>query len=212
MQDQVLGRDPGAEFAFHQDPQRGRHFEPQAALGPDAGHFRRADAGRERAERAVGGGVGIGAHNDHAGQDVAVLGEHLVADAAAADVVEIGDTLRTDEFAHGLVRGGRFLRFGRHAVVENDDDLSGVPDLRNADLGEALAHQVGVLVGHGQVDLGDDDIIRRHALAPRGTGQDLFRDCHSHAKPPTPPLRTCRAGIGFRVPDTPAGRRKRCIV
>ena len=45
--------------------------------------------GGERAERAVRGGVRIGADHHHAGQHVPVLGQHLVADAAPADIVEI---------------------------------------------------------------------------------------------------------------------------
>src|ERR1019366_4123332 len=99
------------------------------AEGPPAGHPGGADADRERAERAVGRRVGIGADDDHPRPHVAALGEDLVADAAhvAADVVELRDAVLGDERPHALlVRGGlRGLR--RNPVVEDDRDLRGVP-------------------------------------------------------------------------------------
>src|ERR1700690_1016730 len=178
VEDEVLGRDPFAELALPLDADGVGPLEPELAFGPDAGHFGGSDAGGEGAESAVGGGVGIGADHDHAGQDVSVLRQHLVADAAAAHIVEIADGLLADEGADGLVRGGGLFGFGGDAVVEDDDDTVGVPNLGHSDFREALAYQVGVLVREGEVDGGDHDLIGGDTGAAGRTRQFFICECH----------------------------------
>jgi len=174
IEDKVLGGDPGRQVAVDLDANGGGNLEPEAALGPDAGHFGGANAGRESAESAVRGGMRIGSDHHHARQHVAALGQHLVADAAAAHVVEVADVLGLDEFADRLVGGGGDFGFRGHAVIEDDDDALGIPHAGGADLAKALADQVGVLVRHGEIDGGGYDLVGRDRLPPRRAGQNLL--------------------------------------
>ena len=125
-----LAETPGAKRAVELDPERLGNAEPDLVRRPDRGHLGPADAGGERAERAVGRRVRVAAHDDRAGQGEARLGEDLVADAVL-DVEEVRDALLGDELADRLVVLGVLLVGGRDDVVEDDDDL-----LRRGDPGQ----------------------------------------------------------------------------
>lgn len=212
VEDKILGADPGAELALHLDADGGGHLEPEAAFGPDAGHFGGSDASGEGAESAMGGSVRVGADDNHAGADVTALGEHLVADSSAADVVKVGDALGGDELADGLVSGGGLLALSGDAVVENDNDFGGVPNAGDADLKEALADEVGVFVAHGEIDAGDDDLVGTDGCARRGARENLLGDGHAHGSAPDVSVRRrpWRAGTRARGRGSEAGRQRRC--
>jgi hypothetical protein len=126
VEDQVLGTDVRCEAARDLDLDGLRHLDVEGhAEGPDAGHLGGADAEGEGVEGAVARGVGVGAHDDRAGPDVAVLGEDLVADAAlvAADVVEAGDAVLRHELADLLLVARGLGGLGGHPMVEDDGDL-----------------------------------------------------------------------------------------
>jgi hypothetical protein len=97
---------------------------------------------------------------------VAVLGEHLVADAAAPDIVEVPNTLLPHEVANGFVRRRGLLRLGGDPVIEHDHDLASLPHVPGADFLKGFADQVGVLVGHRQVNGGDHNFVGRDRIAP----------------------------------------------
>ena len=42
--------------------------------------------------------------------------------------------------------------FRRDAVIEDDDNLLRIPNPLDADFEEALAHEIGVLMAHGEID------------------------------------------------------------
>ena len=128
VQDDVLAAHPRAELAADDELDRRRHLEPRLAGRHAGGRVGRADAGRERAERAVRAGVAVGADDEVAGADDALLGQERVLDAHAADLVVVRDSLRADEVAHDLgLLGGLDVLVGR-VVVGHQRDLGGVPD------------------------------------------------------------------------------------
>ncbi|MPM58335.1 hypothetical protein SDC9_105166 [bioreactor metagenome] len=109
LEDEVLRRDAGLEFAGDDDLHALGDLEPELAGGPDRRHLGTADAGREGAVGAVGAGVAVAAHHDEPGKGIALFAHLLMADAAfALHVVEVGDALLLHEFAdlfvvHGVV-------------------------------------------------------------------------------------------------------------
>jgi len=67
-----------------------RHLKPDLPRGPYRGHFRSPNAGGEGSQGPVGGGVGIGTHYEHVRQDVALLGQNLMA-YALSEIIEEGE-------------------------------------------------------------------------------------------------------------------------
>ena len=90
------------------------------------------------------------------------LGENLVTDSAAADVVEMRNSLSGDELANSLVSGRGLFRFGRNTVIQDNHDPVRVPNSGHPDLSEALTDQVGVFVRERDVHIGHDDLFRLH--------------------------------------------------
>ena len=88
-------------------------------------HLRRADAEGQRAEGAVGGGVGIAAHDGRAGQGEPLLGSDDVDDALAHVVhSQVGDAEFGDVLLEGVdleaglfVLDGARVLGGRYVVV-----------------------------------------------------------------------------------------------
>ena len=80
-EDEVFGRDTGLEFPGDVDGHGFERFEGECLGGHDVFDFGGADAECHGTERAVGGGVGVAAHNGHAGLGGAKLGSDLVDDA-----------------------------------------------------------------------------------------------------------------------------------
>ena len=99
--------------------------------------FRRADAMGERAERAVGRGVAVAAHDRHAGQGEALLGPDHVNDALAlVELVEIFDAEIARVLGELLDLDGRFRILdpmrairGRHVVIHDRQCLAGLAHL-----------------------------------------------------------------------------------
>ena len=80
-EDEVFGCDTGLEFPGDVDGHGFERFEGECLGGHDVFDFGGADAERHGAERTVGGGVGVAAHDGHAGLGGAELGADLVDDA-----------------------------------------------------------------------------------------------------------------------------------
>ena len=82
-EDHVLRRDAGGQLAVDVDRHPLRARLRQRLGGQHVLDLARADAEGERAERAVGRGVAVAAHDRHARQRAALLGPDDVDDALA---------------------------------------------------------------------------------------------------------------------------------
>ena len=116
-EDQVLGGDAEAERALVGDPHRARLVLDHALRREHVLDLGRADPERERAERAVRGGVGVAADDRHAGLRDAELGADHVHDPLP------GGAERVDGHAElGAVALERFDLHARELVLDPRGD------------------------------------------------------------------------------------------
>ena len=101
--------------SFQVNPYDFRHPEPKLSGYQYRSHIRGPNAGSQAAECAVGGGMGIRCHQNHAGIYQARLRHNLVADSRI-DVKMMGKPLLLPEQAHLPVILGR-LNGGRGRIV-----------------------------------------------------------------------------------------------
>ena len=172
-EDQVLGGDAEAELARVVDPHRLRLGLGERLGGEHVLDLARADPERERAERAVGGGVRVAADDRHAGLGDAELRPDHVDDALAvgADRVERDAELlavaleRLDLDARELVADARGDRraVGRHVVVGGGERAVGAADLAAGEPQALEGLRAGDLVDEVQVDVDQAgrDLVRR---------------------------------------------------
>ena len=159
--------------------------------------FRRAYAERERAERAVRGGVRIAAHNRHAGLRETEHGRERVHDA----LVRVAERVQAHaEFAAVLLerrqlRGARLVRVrlvyvdrGR-VVVFGGDELVEVPRCATGQAEPLKRLRTGHFVHQHEVDIQQVGSAVA-ALAHQMIGPNLFGQCHSH-KPVPPSVVAC---------------------
>src|SRR4051794_10282114 len=160
----------------------------------------------------------VRADDDLARQRVALLDDHLVADARAALVVG-ADALLAAEVADALVVVRFLLVVRRHLVVQADEHAVGVPDAGCAHRPEVLDHVGGVIVGHGHVGHQLHDLPRAHAGLPTLLGEHLLgeRRCHLvpyvalaassrrpySTRPPAPTISWISGGSGGDPPPPP---------
>ena len=106
VQDDVLAGDGTLQRAGQLDLDGGGHLEPGHARGHAGGHIGGAHAGGERAHRAVGAGVAVGADDAVARGHDALFGQKRVLHAHSAHVVEVEDVVLVSELAAllGLAR------------------------------------------------------------------------------------------------------------
>ncbi len=164
------------------------HSLPEAiAAAPSV----RADAGREHVDRAVRAGVRVAADHQVAGDDVALLGDELVAHALA-HVVD-GGAGALAELAHHRVERAHAFDRARRAVVHDHGDLLRVEDLGDAHLLERLDGQRRrAVLPHHEVDVRDDDVTGVR-ISTRVCREDLLGDCLSGQRC-QPPSRFRRQG------------------
>ncbi len=125
----VLGRDARRRVAVDDDRHRPRPHLRQRLSGEHVLDLARADPERQRAERAVRGGVAVAAHDRHARLREALFGPDHVHDALArvAHAVEADAELLAvpGEHVHLLGRdrvGQRLVEIGRRDVVVHRRD------------------------------------------------------------------------------------------
>ena len=182
-EDQVLGGDAEAELALVADPHRLRLALDQALRGEHVLDLARADAERQRAEGAVGGGVGVAADDRHARLGDAELGPDDVHDALVlgAQRVDRDAELRAvalerlDLHAAELVldpRGDR-RAVGRHVVVGGRERAVGPADRAAGEPQAVERLRARDLVDEVQVDVeqaggdlvGVPDLVEQRAWA-----------------------------------------------
>ena len=182
FEDDVLTGGVAARFAGEHDFDGLGDFEPVAAGDHREGEVGGAHAGRESAQRAVGTGVRVGADDDVAGNDEALLGEQGVFDAHVFFVEEVLHLVLLGEVAaDARLVGGRDV-LGGDEVIEDDGEAVGVGELRRAGVFERFdGDGGGDVVADDHVDGHPDDLTGVY----RFTGvfaENLFGNGLSHSK------------------------------
>ncbi len=174
VQDEVLAEDAGLQLALVGDLERIGHLEPQLARGHGGSAVGRAHAGREDVDRSVGARVRVAAHHQVAGDDVALLGDELVAHALT-HVVD-GRAGLLAELAHHRVKRRDALDGTRRAVVHHHGDLRRVEDLVDTHALERLDRERrGPVLAHHEVDVRDHDVAGV-SISSRVCREDLLGD------------------------------------
>jgi hypothetical protein len=178
----VLRRDAGTQPAVEVHGDGVRHLQPDLAGHHHAEHLGRADAEHVGREGTPGGGMAVAADREHAGPEMAALGEHHVADALR--VVEGADPGFLHPVARDLDDPAAFVIVRRQVVIGDHDDLGRIPYLcaeaLEAWLQPARAARV---VDHRKVDLAGDDLARGDVLAAAGAGHELLGEGARHQIP-----------------------------
>ena len=125
---------------------------------------------------AGGAGVRVGAGQDLSRAGQPVLGDDLVADAVAADVVEALDAEVGGELSGVRTAGGVLDGWRRDGVVHDDSQLVGVVDPigRDPHGGELQIDQ------DGHIDVHHHGVTDRHRIQTGLACEDLFDDGHAH--------------------------------
>ena len=174
VEDEVLGEDAGLQLAVVDDLHRLGHLEPQLARRHRRRAVGRADAGREDVERAVGARVRVAADHEVAGDDVALLGDELVAHALAHVVDLRAGPLA--ELAHHRVQRADPLDGLGELWSMTTRDLVGVEHLVDAHVLERVdGERRGAVLAHDEVDVGDDDVAGVR-VGTRVCREDLLGD------------------------------------
>ena len=210
-EDDVLRRRALGQFAVDGDRHPLRSFLRQRLGGEHVLDLARADAERDRPERAVRGGVRVAAHDGHARHRAALLGADHVDDALArvthreVDDAELGgvrpqrvDLLGRDRVGDRLVDVGR-----RHVVVFGGDRQVGAAHAtaRQPEAVEGLGaghlvHEVEVDVqqvgfaGCGVHDVSVPDLLRQCLRLGDVSAMCVLLVCSGSCRVPT-------IGIGF---------------
>ena len=181
MQNDVLACDRLVQLTLEFDLDGGGDLEPSHALCHTGGHIRGADAGGERAHRAVGAGVAVRADDAVARCHDALFGQERVLNAHLANVVEVEDVVLVCELAALLGLGRALDVLVGHEVVENDGDVLFVEHAVKACLLELVdGHRCGDVVAQHDVELGVDELARLDLGEARVCGQNFLRLGHSH--------------------------------
>ena len=167
MQNDVLACDRLVQLTLEFDLDGGGDLEPGHALCHTGGHIRGADAGGERAHRAVGAGVAVRADDAVARGHDALFGQERVLNAHLADVVEVEDVVLVCELAALLGLGRALDVLVGDKVVEHDVDAGLVKDGIKARLVELIdGHRGRNIVAEHDVEPGVDELARRNGCFP----------------------------------------------
>ena len=197
-QDDVLRRDAGAQRPLDGDRHRLEGLERQGLRGQDVLDLARADAERHGAERPVGRGVRVAAHDrdaghgqaelrtDHVHDPLLLVAQRVQADAellaVAPQGLDLGAAGRVgDRPVDGERRGVVVL--GRDGEVETPDRTSGLAQPVEGLRAGHLVHQVEVDVEEVRVAVLalHDHVVVPHLLGERpahdGPALHLVRRC-----------------------------------
>eukprot|EP00966_Prymnesium_polylepis_P106309 2462400-Prymnesium_polylepis.1 len=169
--DQVLARRALRQRPVQLDSRRRRHLPPSLAGRPDRRGVRPDDRRAEAAQAAVHVGVAVGGDDHRVGQHVALLDEHLVADASAGRVVV--NPVRSGERRDGAVLVHVGLASILYVVVHRKYQLARRAHPRHAHRSKLLDDRARVVVCHATVRR-DRDIV---------AGGDLYARCEVDGEP-----------------------------
>ena len=179
MKNDVLARNARIELAVDLEKDGFGNLEPCLARGKAHARIGGADARGEGTERTVGAGVRVGADDQIARGDDALLRKQRMLDAHATDLPVMGDALSAREFAGDLgLLGGGDIFVGR-VVVGDEQHSFGVEHLVNADFSNLLdCNGGGNVICQNQIKIAFDQLTRYDFLQSSMGGQNLFG--HSH--------------------------------
>ena len=173
-----------------------RHLEPGAAGAHDRIHLGRAESAGGGVVGAGRAGVRVGAGQYFSRPGQPVLGDDLMADAVAADVVEAFDAELGGELAGKRSAGGVLDGRRGDGVVHHDRQLVGIMDAKRLQ-----PHRRELQVDqHGHVDVDDDGVARRRPDPARPCGRRSSRSWSC----PSDFLQACVFGVEvqpLRHPD-----------
>ena len=181
MQDDVLAGNPRAQLALENELDRARHLEPCLASRHACREVGRANAGRERAQRAVGAGVAVRADDQLAGSGQTFFREQRMLDAHCADVEEVNDVilLRKLTALQTLLCGLDVLV--RSEVIHYEGDLGVVEYLAETGFFHlADGNRAGNVVRERQIDVCFDELSCGHAVKTCVLREDFLRHSHTH--------------------------------
>ena len=146
-----------------------------------------ADPGREGAQRSIHRRVRVAADDHHAWRDEARLHDDVV-NAAAAAVEQVPDLVTRGEFADRGECFGGLARRGREVVIEGEDDLVGIGDVRARHLVlEHLHHEVRAEIVHQhEIHAGGHDVVGLDLRFTALAGENFFNNVHSWCQPSGP--------------------------
>ena len=178
VQDDVLGGGTLGQLAVNLEADGLGHLEPGATGGHANAGVRGAHAGGERADAAIGAGVGVRADHEVTRHHNALLGEKGVLDAHAALFEVVGDLMLVGKVARHLGLLGALDVLVGAVVVRDQADAVAVKDAR-----ANLAHGLDGdgrrdVVGQHEVQVALHELPGNDLLEPRVVRQDLL--CHSH--------------------------------
>ena len=181
VQDHVLAGHPWAEFALQHKFDCARHLEPRLARRHTGGEVGRANAGRERAQRAVSTGVAVRSDNELARRGQAFFGQQRVLNAHRTHVKKVDDIVLLGKFAalEALLSG--FYVLIRCKMIHDERNFGVVEYLVKARLLHlADRNRAGDIVCKRQIHVCLDQLPCRHAVQSRMLCEDFLRHCHAH--------------------------------
>ena len=161
---------------------RRRHLKPAFARHHARRHIGRADARRERAERAVSAGVAVGAYHEVARAHKPLFGQQRVFYAHRADVEKVFEVLFACELAAQLALLRALDVFIGREVVHDQRDFRPVGNFFGARLFEFLyCDGARYVVGKHEVELCVYKLARLNFFKLRVRRQNLLRHRHRHS-------------------------------
>ena len=185
VQNHVFARNPRVQLAREIEFNGGRHAEPGLARGDAGCAVGGTHARRERAQRAIGAGVAVGANDHVARSDDALLRKQRVLNAHAAHIEEVHNVVLACEIAALFALLGALDVFVRGEVVHNKGDLRAVEHLVHVGLLQlANSHRSGDVVGEREVDVRLDQLTGHYGIEPGVRRQNFLGHGHAHMESP----------------------------
>jgi hypothetical protein len=185
MEDHVLRHHTRPRRTFQFEADRRRHPKPQLARGEHVDHLRQPDAVAGRAQRAVGGAVGIGPEDQLARTHQAALRQHLVTDARVPQ--EVPDAEALGEISRDAVALRHAHVRRREVVIQQHDHALGIEELADAELDQLERAEGEGLVRHHPIGPRGDVLPRADRRPAAGPGQHLLGHRHTHDGNPIAP-------------------------
>ena len=178
-QNDVFCIDAFGQFTVNDNPNRLWNTAPHLTGAQNCRHLGITDTGREAADTAISGGMGVGAEDNLTRTGIAHLRHQLVTDTVGT--VEMGQSLFFDKGVANLEVADILDSRSRNQMVINQDDLVRVPNFGEAHLFELVDNERNKnIVNHHPVDFDRHDLAGTDVRSVGPPLDDLFNQCMSH--------------------------------